>query len=310
MKSVKILGRTNLRPRQIERLAAICDLEVFESNVLNRSIDEVIRRADNAEIALINAFTPIDRRAVGSLPALRAVVSCSAGIDHVDLSACGEAGIRVFWFPGYSARTLAEKTLAFILMGLNRILPAVQSVRTGEWDYLAFQGREAPRRVVAVLGYGATGRIVRELCESLGFLVETVNSRTPSDDIRRILKQADIVTLHLSLNQKTERYLRKETLRMLKDDVIIVNTARGGLIHDRDLVDFLRGHPQATAFLDVLATEPMPTNSDYRDVSNAVVTPHIGWNSVESDARLADQTMQKLIDLIEQPVPASRGTAK
>ncbi|MEU5875588.1 NAD(P)-dependent oxidoreductase [Glycomyces sp. NPDC047369] len=308
MKSVKILGRANLRQSQIERLRSICDLEVYESNVLNRSIDEVISRADGAEIALINAFTPIDRRAVESLPELRAVVSCSAGIDHVDVDACEGAGVRVFWFPGYSARTLAEKTLAFILMGLNRILPAVQSVRTGEWDYFAFQGREAPRRVVAVLGYGATGRIVGQLCESLGFLVETVNSRTSTDDLRQILARADIVTLHLALNRNTERYLRADTLRLLKDDVIIVNTARGGLVHDRDLVDFLRVHPNATAFLDVLDTEPMPRNSDYREIANAVVTPHIGWNSVEADARLADQTMQKLIDLIEQPVAASHGT--
>ncbi|MFB9662920.1 NAD(P)-dependent oxidoreductase [Glycomyces mayteni] len=309
MKSVKILGRTNLRQPQIDRLASICDLEVHESNVLNRSIDEVIRRAAGAEIVLINAFTPMDRRAVESLPELRAVVSCSAGIDHVDVDACKEAGIRVHWFPGYSARTLAEKTLAFILMGLNRILPAVQSVRTGEWDYFAFQGREAPRRVVAVLGYGATGRIVRQLCEALGFMVETVNSRTSGYDIRRILTRADIVTLHLALNPATEQYLRAETLDLLKDDVIIVNTARGGLIHDRDLVEFLRVHPNATAFLDVLDTEPMPRNSDYRGVANAVVTPHIGWNSVEADARLADQTMDKLIDLIEQPVAASHGNA-
>jgi phosphoglycerate dehydrogenase-like enzyme len=195
-------------------------------------------------------------------------------------------------------------------MGLNRILPAVQSVRTGEWNYFAFQGREAPQRVVAVLGYGATGRIVGQLCESLGFRVETVNSRTSLHDIQRILERADIVTLHLALNRNTERYLRAETLQLLKDDVIIVNTARGGLVHDRDLVDFLRVHPKATAFLDVLDTEPMPRNSDYREVTNAVVTPHIGWNSVEADARLADQTMQTLIELIEQPVAASHGNTR
>ncbi|SDE20845.1 NAD(P)-dependent oxidoreductase [Glycomyces harbinensis] len=308
MKTVKILGKTNLRSAQIAQLDRICDLQVFDSNVLNRSIDEVLSRAAHAEIALINAFTPIDRRAVEELSSLRSIVSCSAGIDHVDLAACRDAGIRVDWFPGYCAQTLAEKTLAYILMGLNRIVPAIHSVRAGHWDYLAFQGRESQQRVVAILGYGATGRIVRRLCESFGFIVETVNSKTSSNDVQRILARADIVTLHLALNSRTERYLREDTLRLLKDDVVIVNTARGNLINDRDLVEFLLEHPEATAFLDVLATEPMPPNSSYRQLQNAVVTPHIGWNSRESDELLADETMETLIGLIGQPAALSHGT--
>ena len=122
---VKILGKTNLRSAQLEKLATISHLEVFDTNVPNRSTAEVVSRAADAEVILVNGFTPITEQVIASLPTLRHIVSCSAGIDHVDLAACRRAGIEVRWFPGYCARTLAEKTLCFILMGINQILPAL-----------------------------------------------------------------------------------------------------------------------------------------------------------------------------------------
>lgn len=290
MKSVKILGKTNLRPAQIDRLHTISDLEVFDSNVPDRSTAEVVSRAAGAEIILINAFTPVDADAVAALPGLRAIVSCSAGIDHVDLVACRKARVKVSWFPGYCARTLAEKTFSYILMGLNKIVPALDNVRSGRWDYLDFQARETSGRSIGITGYGATGKIVRQFCEPFGFAVMTADSKTAEDELARILSTADVVTLHMDLNPKTERFLRAETLRLLKADVVIVNTARGELVNDRDLVDFLSSHPRATAFLDVLAVEPAAPESAYRKLQNAFITPHIGWNSVESDGLLANST--------------------
>ncbi|WTW99994.1 hypothetical protein OG216_44535 [Streptomycetaceae bacterium NBC_01309] len=310
MKSVKILGKTNLRPAQIDRLHTISDLEVFDSNVPDRSTAEVVSRAAGAEIILINAFTPVDADAVAALPGLRAIVSCSAGIDHVDLVACRKAGIKVSWFPGYCARTLAEKTFSYILMGLNKIVPALDNVRSGRWDYLDFQARETSGRSIGIIGHGATGKIVHQFCEPFGFAVMTANSKTTGDELERILSTAEILTLHMDLNPKTERFLRADILRLLKADVVIVNTARGELVNDHDLVDFLLSHPRATAFLDVLAMEPASPESAYRKLQNAFITPHIGWNSVESDELLANSTEAALIEAIGQHANSARSVAE
>jgi phosphoglycerate dehydrogenase-like enzyme len=298
MKIVKILGKTNLQPEHTDRLSSVCELEIFNSNVPARSAAEVISRAKGAEIILINAFTPVDADVVAALPDLRAIVSCSSGIDHVDLAACQKAGINVRWFPGYCARTVAEKTLSYILMGLNQIVPAIDNVRSGKWDYLGFQAREAPGRCIAIIGYGMTGKILHQLCEPLGFTIKAANSKTADDELEAILSTADVITLHMDLNPATERFLCADILSKLKYDVIIVNTARGKLVDDEDLVDFLTAHPAATAFLDVLATEPISPESPYKQLPNAVITPHIGWNSAESAMFLAESVTEAMIEAV------------
>lgn len=299
MTIAKILGRTSLRPAQVERLAALAELETFTTNVPRGSEQDVVSRASGAGLVVVNVFTPMTSRVVSALPELRAIVSCSAGIDHVDLEACRAAGVQVRWFPGYCARTVAEKTMCAILMGLNRIVPAIDDVRAGRWSYLSHQAREAPGRSVAVIGRGATGTIVQELCEAFGFVVRTASSSTTPAELREILACADVVTLHLPLRATTEHFLRAETLALLKPDVVIVNTARGGLVHDRDLVEFLAANQGATAFLDVLDTEPIQPDNPYLDLPNAVVTPHIGWNSVEADERLATNVEQAVVEELD-----------
>lgn len=301
---VKILGATNLTKSQMQSLNDACDLETFDTNVAPGDTGAVIARATDADIIGVNAFTPVTAEVIAALPTLRAIVTCSAGTDHLDLDACAAAGINVYSFPAYCARTVAEKTLAYILMGLNRIVPAIDNVRAGGWNYLDFQGREAPGRTVAVVGHGGTGGIVSLLCGALGFTVEPMNSTTPDAEKERILAAADVVTLHMPLNDRTRHFLNETALELLKDDVVIVNTARGGLIDDSALVGFLSRKPDATAFLDVLGTEPPPRGGHlYRGLPNAVLTPHIGWNSVESDENLALRMSWTLAHLVSGNIP-------
>ena len=299
MKRVSIVGRTNLRPAQLEQLSGACDLSVYDTNVTSSQGEvEVIRRARSAEIAVVNAYTQVSSSVIGELPKLRTVISCSSGIDHVDLRACAAAGVNVRWFPGYCSRTLAEKAVAYVLLGLTRILPAIDNVRAGCWDYLAFQAREIPGRIVAVVGYGATGKIVHDLCRGLGFQVVAITSDTPIAELQEAFRKADAVTLHMDLNSSSQCFLNTSTLAWLKPDTIIVNNARGGLIDHEALYAWLAGHPAATAFLDTLGVEPMAQDDPGRRLPNVVVTPRIGWNSVESDEYLARETYNAVVTAI------------
>jgi phosphoglycerate dehydrogenase-like enzyme len=298
-KRVAILGKTNLRAAQIEDLGERCALTVYDDNVPIGSEEAVIERAEGADLILINAFTPITRHVVAELSTVKTIVSCSSGIDHVDLEACGKSNIPVRWFPGYCARTVAEKTLSMILLGLNRTVEALRSSEEGRWDYLSFQGREIPGRLVAVLGLGSTGRIVRDLCLAVGFDVEASNSKTPDDEVASLLARADVVTLHMALTDRTRYFLDGPRLAHMRSDVCIVNTARGTLINEEALVAFLRENPVATALVDVLEREPPETDRPLRQLSNAAVTPHVGWNSAESDLYLAEQTHLALVTAID-----------
>lgn len=305
---VKIVSTTNLTDLHLRILGGVCQVEAFDSNIPGRSTAEVIARAQGADVIGVNAFTPVTAHVIESLPQLRSIVSCSAGIDHVDLDACERAGVNVHWFPGYCARTLAEKTLMYVLMGLNRVVAAIDTTRAGSWNYLSFQGRETPGRTIAILGHGATGRILHGFCEALGFTVETTNSTTPAEEVQHILASADIITLHMSLNAHTQHFLNEATLGLLRDEVVIVNTARGGLVDDVALASFLSRSPGATAFLDVLNTEPPGYVHPYRGLPNAVITPHIGWNSAESNEDLAIQMLTMFVDLAIGKVPLGSRT--
>ena len=298
VKKVRIVGRTNLRPFQIERIAETCDLRLL-STAADLGSRDVASHAHDAEILVVNAFTKIDGTVVRRLPDLRTIISCSSAIDHVDLQMCGTMGVNVRWFPGYCSRTLAEKAVTYMLMAFTRILPAIEDFQAGGWDYFGFQAREIPGRLVAIVGYGATGRIVHDLCRGLGFAVSTVTSATPEPVVRDILREADAVTLHMDLNPRSARFLDRTTLALLKDDVVIVNNARGGLIDEPAMADWLAGHPAATAFLDVVSSEPPAAGHAYRNLPNVVVTPHIGWNSVESDSYLANATFDAVMTAID-----------
>jgi phosphoglycerate dehydrogenase-like enzyme len=305
---VKILGITNLNASELEALGEVCELVTADTNVAPGDTDRVIARARDADVIGVNAFTPITAEVVAALPRLRAIVTCSAGTDHIDLDACRHAGITVYSFPAYCARTVAEKTVAYILMGLNHIVPAIDSVRIGNWAYRGFQGREAPGRTVAVIGHGGTGGIVARFCEDLGFTVETMNSTTTDAEKERILAAADVLTLHMPLNDRTRHFLNAETLALLKEDVVIVNTARGGLVDDAALAAFLLDAPHATAFLDVLTTEPPGEDHPYHRLHNVVITPHISWNSVESDENLAKRMARTLTLLATGTIPLGTKT--
>jgi phosphoglycerate dehydrogenase-like enzyme len=300
VKRVRIAGRTNLRPFQLEQIAGACELQVFDTRLPMRAGgDDVVRRAGDAEILVVDAFTPVNATVVRQLPCLRTIVSCSSDIHHVDLEACGQLGVNVRWFPGYCSRALAEKAITYLLMGLTRVLPAIDDVRAGGWDYFGFQSREIPGRRVTVLGYGTTGRIVYDLCRNLGFTVTKVTSATRASDVQAVLRDTDALTMHMDLNPRTTRFLDRATLALLKEDVVIVNNASGGLIDDRALAEWLAGHPAAAAFLDVVSTEPPPADHPYRHLPNVTITPHVGWNSAESDAYLAKETFDAVMTAIE-----------
>ncbi|GGO60994.1 NAD(P)-dependent oxidoreductase [Nonomuraea cavernae] len=309
MKRVHILGRTNLSPTDLGKIGAVCRLVTYDHNVPPDATAEVIRRAEAAEIIVVNAFTPLSKEVVAELPRLRTIISCSSGIDHVDIAACGEAGVNLRWFPGFCARTVAEKTLAFILMGLNHLVPAIDNVRQGRWDYLAFQGREARGRRVAIIGHGAIGRILADLCDALGFAVSTVNSRTPEPEVKRVIAAAHIISLHLDLNATTRHFLDQDTCALFQKDVVVVNTARGELIDDDALVRHLTANPASSAFLDATTLEPMPADHPYRSLPNVVVTPHTAWNSAESDAYLARETFVAVMMAIDSGWTTHTGEA-
>jgi phosphoglycerate dehydrogenase-like enzyme len=212
MKHIKLLSLAHFTEERIMALKDYAKVDRYPNNVNNRDEEEVVERLHGADIALINHVTPISRRVLDARPDLRFIVTSTVGVDHIDLEYCRERDVHVRWFPGYCARTLAEHSFTFILMGLNFIAQAMDNARNRRWDYMNFRGREAKGRRLLILGLGKTGKYLKELAECFGMNVMWTNSKTPAGEVDAMISSADVISLHMSLNPETRGFLDRRRL--------------------------------------------------------------------------------------------------
>jgi len=210
-------------------------------------------------------------------PSLRLISIWGTGTDNVDLAAARRQGIRVTNTPNVSAAAVAEHTLALILAVARRMVHVDRQVRQGLWPRAMVT--QLRGKTLGLIGTGAIGREVARLGTAIGMRViawtfhpeGSVIEWVAFDDVFR---QSDVVSLHLRLSAETEGLVRREHLDLMKPDGMLINTARGGILNENDLVQALQANRIAGAGLDVFETEPLPPDSPLLALSNVVLTPH------------------------------------
>lgn len=244
---------------------------------------ELIRRITDSECVVnIRAHARFTQHVIDACPSLRMISVWGSGTDHVDLEACARRGITVANTPGVNARAVAEHTMALMLSIMRRIPQLDARMRSGEWP----RGMSAQLngKTLGVVGLGAIGSRVAELAHAFGMklLVTTIGPdggraatlgarHVPLDEL---LRESDVVSLHVRLNDATRGMLGAEQLGVLKPSAYLVNTARGALVDRAALLDALRNERIAGAALDVFDEEPLPANDPLRSLPNVVLTPH------------------------------------
>jgi len=237
----------------------------------------------------ITALEKIDEKLLSELPELKVIGKFGVGLDMLDLNAMKKYGVKLGWRGGVNKRSVSELVVSFAINLLHRVAYANAEVRNGEWYQV--KGRQLSDCTVGIIGCGHIGKdlvkllkpfncniLVNDILDFKDFYQE--NNVTPVK-IEELLKKSDIVTLHLPLNNTTENILSKERLKMLKDDSILINLARGGLVDERSLKKMLLEKKIAGAALDVFAIEP-PTDTEFALMDNVLVTPHIGGSTEEA----------------------------
>ncbi|HVW26680.1 MAG TPA: D-2-hydroxyacid dehydrogenase [Polyangiaceae bacterium] len=269
---------------------------------------ELLSRADGAEALLTNKVL-LDREVIERLGALRYVGIVATGTNAVDLEACRARGIAVTNVPGYSAHSVAQLVFALLLHLTNDVAAHDARVKAGDWaaapDFM-FCLRpltELAEKTIAVVGLGAIGRTVAGIAEAFGMHV--VAAAVPgSPSIGRVpldlaLGRSDFVTLHCPLTPATRHLVGDDFLRSMKPSAVLVNTSRGALIDEAALVRALSARTIRAAALDVVEREPPGADDPLLDpaapfADRLVVTPHIGWATVEARARLVSISIENL----------------
>jgi D-3-phosphoglycerate dehydrogenase len=271
------------------RLRAMGDITVHTERGADQTA-ELIRRIGDAEVVInIRAHAKFTDAVLAGCPRLRLISVWGTGTDNVDLDACRARGVAVSNTPGVNARAVAEHTLALMLAVTRRIPAMDRDTRAGQWPRGMLVQLEG--RTIGLIGLGAIGSRVAELLKPFGvrLLAATYGpdgGRAAALGARHVpvetlLRESDIVSLHLLLSADTRGYLGRDRLALMKPTAFLVNTARGAIVDKAALLDALREGRIAGAALDVFHEEPIPSGDPILGLSNVVLTPHNGGQTRE-----------------------------
>lgn len=262
------------------------------------SADQILSRAKDAEVLVVNKVQ-ITRDHMATLPGLKAICLLATGYDNVDIAAAKAFGIRVYNAVGYGTESVAQHTLAMMLAFTNRVESHHRSVQKGDWSsqedfsYSLNTVQELKGKTLGIIGYGKIGQRVAELCQSFGMDILAI-SRSGEKKGGTIVKKEELfakshfITLHAPLNEGTREIINRQSLSMMQEDTVILNTGRGGLINEEDLIEALYHKKISGAILDVLSIEPPAASNRLCQMKNAWITPHMAWRSLEARRALIE----------------------
>jgi len=268
---------------------------------------ELPARIEGCELVVVNKVildAGVLARAAGTL---KLIVIAATGTNNVDLEAARSHGITVCNVRGYGTASVVQHVYALILALTTQLPRYLGAVEAGRWQrhpqfcFLDFPIRELAGLNLGIVGYGTLGRGVADVAPAFGMnvLVAQRPGGEPSPErlpLQEMLAQADVLSLHCPLTDETRDLIGRRELRAMKPDAILINTARGGIVNEPDLVEALRAGEIGGAGFDVLTEEP-PRNGNVlldADLPNLLVTPHVAWASRQARQRVIDFTADNI----------------
>jgi glycerate dehydrogenase len=275
------------------------ELEIFDGT----AADERAERVRDAEIVLTNKVR-LDRELLEIAPQLRLIGLTATGVDNVDLVCAKKRGIAVVNIRNYCSQSVAEHVFAVLLNLTHNTMQYDRSVKAGEWQraesfcMLKYPIRELSAMTLGIVGYGNLGKTVARLAEQFG--MQVLIARRPGTagvdgdgrtDLGVLIETADVISLHCPLNDDTRGLFGAGQFARMKDDAILINTARGGLVDTAALASALRDGEIGAAAIDVLPQEPPVDGDPLLDYQgdNLIMTPHIAWGTQEARQTAIDQ---------------------
>lgn len=258
---------------------------------------------------LLNGDDIITARVIdAALPRLRVIAKYGIGLDSIDVKHATAKKIPVLFTPGVNHTTVAEHTFGLMIGVAKHFWPHMRSVKKGEWKRTT--GTELAGKMLAVLGVGRIGKEVIKRavafdmrCKGYDLYWDDQFAKlctvTRCHTIDEALADADIISLHMNLNDENRGFINRETIAKLKKGAIILNTARGGLVNEQDVADACRSGQLGGYAADVLDHEPIKPPHPFMDVDNIIITPHVGSRTFESVERQAMRATLNIVNYLK-----------
>lgn len=260
---------------------------------------EIIERIGSAEAILTNK-TPIDEDVLAAVPQLKYIGVVATGYNVVDIAAARKRGIPVTNIPAYGTDAVAQSTFVLLLEIANQVGVHNQSVHQGDWQnsidftYWKTPLMELRGKTIGLIGYGEIAQATATIAHAFNMQVIYWNHRAKEAQaewaqqvsLEELYHQSDVISLHVPQTAETEQMINQEAIQQMKDGVILLNTARGGLLDEAAVAEALNAGKIYAAGVDVVSKEPMAADNPLLKAKNCFITPHIAWAPVETRERL------------------------
>jgi D-3-phosphoglycerate dehydrogenase len=300
-----VLVTDNLGREGLDRLAKADDVSFELKTGLKRR--ELIDAVQECDALIIRSGTKVDRNVIDSGNRLRVIGRAGIGVDNVDVRAASQNGVLVMNAPEANTIATAEHTMALILAASRKVVSAHFSLKEGEWRKADFRGSQLYRKRLGIIGFGRIGRLVANRVHGFGMSIQAYDPYVSDEafkeigvepvDLNQLLASSDIITLHASLTDETKRIINRQNIDEMKQGVILVNTARGGLIDESALAEAIQTGKVRAAAVDVYTVEP-PADNPLVGLENVVHTPHLAASTEEAQRDVAIQIVDQVLDAL------------
>jgi len=268
--------------------------------------EELFKEIKDADGLIVRSGTKVTAELIAAAERLKVIGRAGSGLDNVDTPAATRRGIVVMNTPGGNTVTTAEHTMSMICAMSRRIPQATASVRAGKWEKEKFMGLELYNKVLGIVGVGQIGGHLTKLAQGIGMSVVAYDPYLSEEraqkmgitilELDELFRRADIISVHTPLTPETRGIINAQAIAKMKPGVMIVNCARGGIVHEGDLVEALKSKRVAAAAFDVFEEEPVKPDHPLLSLDNFICTPHIGASTTEAQENVAVGIAEQIVD--------------
>ncbi len=307
-----ILISENIAGAAVDELCARFD--VLRLPELWKDAKGLMRHACDARVLFVRNQTRVTEDVLRAAQGLVAIARAGAGLDNIDVNAAKQAGVIVTYAPDQNSISVAEYTIAVMLALANRITEANADTKAGGWNRNQFVGREVYRKTLGVIGAGKIGYLTAVRAQTFGMQILACDPHLSPDNVYlaqlnaelveldELLSRADFVSCHVPATPQTIGLMSRHRFARMKPDAFFINTSRGEIVNETDLLEALKSRKIAGAALDVRASEP-PQRGELELLPNMIVTPHIAAFTREAQERVTTAVCEDIARILEGKPP-------
>lgn len=303
---IVVVDNVYLEEQHLDKLRSLGELQIFEGP--SKSPDELKQRINGADIIIVG-WSNLTEEIINHAEKLKMISIWATTCHYADLEAAKRKGIIVSHVPGYATEAVAEYAFALLLASIRKLPLADKYAREDKFDWRPFRGLELAGKTLGLIGTGSIGCRVAEIAKAFKMQVlgfdKAPNMKKAKEigmkyvDLQTLLRESDIVSLHVTLTSETERLIGNREIAIMKNGAVLINTSQGKVVDEKALVDALKSRKLSYAGLDVFEEEPSAGDNPLFKLDNAVLSPHVGFHTVEAVRRCTDMCVDNVLKFVE-----------